>query len=807
MKKLLFVICATALLGLTSACVDPMNNVKVDNPNYDPIKDAVTAQFIINIGPADADARTKQQGSSVQIDTTFRGVGNATLFTIVAPDGDGHYVRRVYKGGDSPQPGDTLFANSYIPLATALQAGVIGKNAEDISRRVMEISIPKGTNTLLFYGEAVTGTSDDEMNEFGALQYTMEGKNLLSIGCNARPRLLENTQDATDFYRVSNMMLSVLNHMFLCGLNFTKENGEWTEKGWENLQGDDTNEFKFKRKVAEPKALSAVDTVFGIYSLDGRQIHWKDFKDCKTSGDPSPLNRILLDDSTTEITASPMEQILALTYNAFVTFNTNELRAGSGQALVRQMRDLHSVISGALDSDPINDQERVAQAVLREIDAYLHTFFTISTQKELTAWKAIKSSTSTSGVRDLLYTLHIDTLDVPSKDIYSLNGFPFHFNLPMGAATLLQGPDEYHTFIANTDTISLHAMGGEHMSVFDYTYPPSLTYFGNSPIRVSNNNNIAKSSFPDGVAAWETLSNWPATDTHNDPLWEENSHVKADTRAVAMKYNVHYGNALLQTKVKFKESGIVLEDNNLALNGEANKTFTVGELVDGSPATLTLTGVLVGGQPDHVGWCYIPVAPMNGTLSFNRMIYDKRLNGATAVQDGTTGIYSYPITIPVDGTQTPANYTVVFDNYDPTLNDGQKSVFVALEFVNNLGKDFWGNANMVRNGGTFYLMAELKMTAAMKNAFDWSKTGSVMPPYYETDDNDGHHAGDTKQHVRVFMQRHTTVANFVINSKSLQAAFVTVPDLRSAKMSFGLSVDLGWRAGLTFEDVPLGKNE
>jgi hypothetical protein len=50
-----------------------------------------------------------------------------------------------------------------------------------------------------------------------------------------------------------------------------------------------------------------------------------------------------------------------------------------------------------------------------------------------------------------------------------------------------------------------------------------------------------------------------------------------------------------------------------------------------------------------------------------------------------------------------------------------------------------------------------------------------------------------------------TSATFVINEKSLQHALVSVPDLRSGQISLGLSVDLQWRTGLTFNDVILGE--
>jgi hypothetical protein len=44
-----------------------------------------------------------------------------------------------------------------------------------------------------------------------------------------------------------------------------------------------------------------------------------------------------------------------------------------------------------------------------------------------------------------------------------------------------------------------------------------------------------------------------------------------------------------------------------------------------------------------------------------------------------------------------------------------------------------------------------------------------------------------------------TTATFKIGANSLKNAFTTVPDLRTSQTSLGLSVDLNWRSGLSFE--------
>ena len=126
---------------------------------------------------------------------------------------------------------------------------------------------------------------------------------------------------------------------------------------------------------------------------------------------------------------------------------------------------------------------------------------------------------------------------------------------------------------------------------------------------------------------------------------------------------------------------------------------------------------------------------------------------------------------------------------------------IALQFVNN-GDDFWGRDNLVRKGQTFYLVAELDPTGKAIPAANWD-TYYQVPPLNAS--------GVSTKTTRVFVQDYMTTANFKFtadatnHTSSLQGAYVTIPDLRSSQLSFGLSVDLDWRAGIVF-DVDLGGN-
>ena len=139
----------------------------------------------------------------------------------------------------------------------------------------------------------------------------------------------------------------------------------------------------------------------------------------------------------------------------------------------------------------------------------------------------------------------------------------------------------------------------------------------------------------------------------------------------------------------------------------------------------------------------------------------------------------------------------MLDNFNATsaANDvPQDKVYIALEFVNNSGTDFFGEHNIIRNGGTFYLIGELD--PAKVNEPIWP-TNHPLPPYNAD--------GSSQKIARVFMQDFMTTANFVIGENSLKHAYMTVPDLRYSALTLGLSVDIQWSTGLNFGDIILGE--
>jgi len=157
---------------------------------------------------------------------------------------------------------------------------------------------------------------------------------------------------------------------------------------------------------------------------------------------------------------------------------------------------------------------------------------------------------------------------------------------------------------------------------------------------------------------------------------------------------------------------------------------------------------------------------------------------------------------------------LTWDNYDSSIsgnNATQSPVYIALEFFNDY-KDFWGNANLVRKGGTFYIIGKIDPSVSyvaaangdpevggVSNTLNLTRADNYALPPYDPE------SGATIQAPRVFIQDYVTNVDFIIGAESLKHAYITVPDLRSSQISLGLSVDVHWETGLDFRSIVLGE--
>ena len=291
--------------------------------------------------------------------------------------------------------------------------------------------------------------------------------------------------------------------------------------------------------------------------------------------------------------------------------------------------------------------------------------------------------------------------------VSGLQGFPQNSNLPVGSVNIAWNGTE-HEFQegAYSNMAALNT----------YVYPAQLWYFANSLIKTSNQSQ--KTAYSSTSYTWDYILG-----LHTDA-----TSVNSLTRAVAIQDKIQY--AVARLDVAAKVSSLSLADNSESATGTATAVTVPA-------AGFPITAILVGGQR-AVNFDFS--AQTSGT---EYTIYDNVMAAGAAMKASET-LSSY-------------NHTLVLAN-------GTADVMVAVEMVNNTGKDFYGIGNqLIPDGGKFYVVAKLAAASATETS--------------------GH----------VFKQDYKTIANLTLTD--LTKAYNTIPDLRTPQLELGFSVDLVWQAG------------
>ena len=308
-----------------------------------------------------------------------------------------------------------------------------------------------------------------------------------------------------------------------------------------------------------------------------------------------------------------------------------------------------------------------------------------------------------------------------------ITGFPRNLSLPDGAAVL--------TFDSETKTFTYKEVnvgvptGRDLVDHTKITYPSELAYFVSSAVGTSATSNNKLENLPKYDEWLKKNIDWS----------QYGDVVKSNTTLVVLKEPVQYGVACLESKIKCATAS--LEDNAKDIIKSAeNNTLTVPK------NGITVTGILIGGQPQGVEWNFEPAS----SATFDHTIYDNDIIGIVA-----------------QTSDSKPNYTLVLDNKDSSPSAKQSKVYVTVELENNMG-DFYGKEGLIPQGSRFYLVGELDPTGKTTTTVD-----------------------------HVFVKDHTTVANFTI--KDLKKAYNHIPDMRTSKINVGLAVDLSWQTGITFD--------
>ena len=782
MKKnfLYALIGAIALTGATGFTGCSEEDLAEVNPGYNPETGEVPVSFVFNVATGNtpitrmSSANTQAEISS-SADQTFRGIDNVQLMSFkLGTTNDDQHIATATTADKVYGLGSILSKGQLKPASTT---------ATDIkSRRVLELAVPTETNALMFWGKAIKDADDFQQ---GKIDWKITDDKGISKNEFSLVKIVPVDQSGATpaakgskaFAQYQNLIAAVLTKIV---------------------------QSKVEASSSSPITYTTANNSVVKYESP---ISWSDYVTITASNDGKITSIVAktIDPVNSSLSMCALGEILADAFVKLNTIRTNELRAGSAPDVARTMGDLYSSIVSVSTAIPTSLQEAVAQNVASKIISNIEKAFTNVSSN--CAWDC----STDNNLNEIKTFSGLGETDV-NLITTDLADFPRNFNLPLGAVILEITQDNTATaadkplVYSYQGTIPTYAMGGSTTSTetnFDpknYVYPAELCYFGNSPIRVTDDEHEV-SDYPDGVTKWDNESNWAAGAMGTDSKAWTTTHVMSTTRSVAMKENINYGTALLKTTVKYGKA--ILQDNNYYIQNqrtgatEDNAKFDVQT----NGGLFTLTGILVGGQETTMGWNY--VAKAGASATFGNMVYDKE------IPDGTIPAYG-------SSTSTTAPcYTLLWDNWDSSKKgQKQRDVYLALEFQNNSGKDFWGENNLIRNGGTFYITGKLdpdvtseaQLTSLGKTAAEYAddkSLGITWPTKYALPPYDAN--GSTIKERRVFIQDYMTTANFVLNEYSLQHALVSVPDLRSSQISLGLSVDLSWSTGLSFNEIILGE--
>lgn len=752
---------ALALAALVS-CNKEASKVE-NNPTFDELSNTVKTQFVLSVATANTPT-TKMTAANTQatLSEKFRGMEEVSLLAYeldynVGANGGGSHV----------------FDLSTDPKATAKRSYALGQLlsydeiTESNSRRVMELALPVGTNTLLFYGKAPKGSGTSKT--LGGVTMDVQD-NAKNTSFTIDKRMTAENQ--TIFNETTDLFATCMNMLSNAGLKQYTAGSEGSKLTrdlryafyWPmNDEAQDILDVSSMDAVqlaalpanGDPGTGAHASQTFHIGSVTWPELGAKYI--LNNDGDPS-----------NDVTLRPLEEILGQAHTELCTIRSvggnNELRAASGDAMQMVVTDIYNVAERVSNSTASFWEGQAAILLARRIKDIILTSFNAGT----TPLSYQSVTTIKAAIAQYVYGKETSNY----SHVNDLQTFPGNIDLPKGAAIITYN-ESTHQWSYLT-SIPAYGMGGGSQDIAKYLFPAELMYFGNSPVRVTNDSHET-AHYPATVSTWDNDATWAAGELAGATGWKKDGVVSSTTRSVAMQKDINYGTALLKSTVRY--GATTLEDNNAAIQADRSGATEPNAEITVAEDSFKLTGVLVGGLTNVVGWNYV-----NKGGSFDHIVYD-------------SDIPNTKIPTPYNTKSDPV-YTLVWDNWNSALaNDAQSPVYVALEIQNN-AKDFWGNANRVRKGGTFYLIGKLDPDGMSFPTR--TNTNYNLPPY--NDDA----TGTTREAPRVFIQDFMTSADFIIGQYSLQKAYVTVPDLRSSEISLGLSVDIKWETGLAFSDVVLG---
>ena len=799
--------------------------------NYNAVDKSVKAQFVLNVSTGTGkDTKTTAEFAQVGTGAKFLGMDQVHLLTYALDDNNLSEAHSHFFFNPTVD-GQSVAATRDFNLGALFSEGSVSDKS---ASRTVELAIPLATNAVVLYGKA-TKTYDNYYQ--GSTVASGDPADLTTLTFSLEPLL-----ESQDKYDVGAFFFSTM-FTYFAAAGAVDEEHFWRYPG-----GSKNRSYKFwwpTPSAADSLELpkNPTDTLKAVvngteYMYHEGELSWKQqgtmymySRDSIPSTDP---NTFVKSKNKMNMQLTPLGEVMGNAYYVLVTIKEDEsqglkeLRAGSASAILRIVGDLYSIVDRCASAVPTCWEEecskQLAQVAKMRMNEYLTLFTTgldflrvgdkpdgaIDIERLRTITEKSTSSSRWNAIKGAFDQYFDDSyFYYTSNGAVASFGFPQNVGIPYGAAVVgcepywaspdpQTDPQRIMAQFSYIEDIPAYGFGGTAtFPIQNYRYPPELMYYGNSSIRT----NTEAKKLPDYPS---TVGNWGNEDMWTD--WVKNGEVTSTTSSIAMVNNINYGTALLASTVKYADGITVLKDNNHALHPteEDNDVPVI------SGGGIQVTGVIIGGMADVMGWDYTR-HPKNGNyaaMSFNKetMQFDGADFGTKEDKEGSNLFDKMIYDRVVGGVKIGDNsiiYTFCWDNYDHTLPaDGQSDVYIGLELYNNTGEDFWGEMNLVRNKGIFYLVGKMDLSEAVKvaraaegksEAFkSLDRKYYCYPPFNPA-------TGETINAPRVFMQDYMTTANLVLGPDALKHAYVTVPDLRASQVSLGLSIDMTWTPGLAFE--------
>ena len=326
---LMSAIALTGTIGFSS-CSSTEDQAEV-NPGYNSETNEVPVNFVFNVSTGNTPASTRMSQANVQATSSdvFRGMEETSLMSFKLNADDKHVA--------SPQKANKLYG-----LGSILGNNDIGPDSKEKSHRILELSVPVGTNALVFYGKAKKDLNSDDTQ--GKISSNLSS-NLSDISFSLCPRIPDGVStseyNTTTFTNYQNILLAIINTVVQSSFSGTIQDSGITIDDaitWE-MYGT-AKDAQNNKILKEKKSTGSI-----------------------SDGDDDPFNHNHLICGLGEILSSAF-----VNFNKFYdTATTTDLRAGSGTAVQKMLVDLYTVVNAVAKAIPTNDEEAVAQAVGKKI--------------------------------------------------------------------------------------------------------------------------------------------------------------------------------------------------------------------------------------------------------------------------------------------------------------------------------------------------------------------------------------------------------------------------------------------------------